>query len=245
MNRLWKVAAACLFVLALGAVPAFAQQGDVTPDSTVCTFPKGGGDLQWCVTDHANLIRFMTPNGVETIFLGVLNEGYTLCAAGLPVYYDHGSVEANWGAAVVVANSGSSITIRRTTSDGRFTLLMKFTQDKNERDVTITSTLTNNTAAAIGGIQLVRVADFDHGFQWDDSVVGVWSRGSHAHTLSGITLKFPILSAIHNSFQPPVSCTPTAAAAPSAGDFSAFVRYDIGSLGAGKSATVKYVYRGQ
>jgi hypothetical protein len=143
------------------------------------------------------------------------------------------------------------VTISRTSTDGRFTLLQAFKGDKNERELVVTMTLTNN-GAAITDVHVVRHVDFDIDANfdnfWDATPETVWAARNdgvfmnfkHAATIEALGLKPDHIAAI-TATTGSGNCNPFIVSE-RYGDFGAFVHYKIGGLGAGRKTTVKFRY---
>jgi hypothetical protein len=171
MNKKLLLAA----VLTAAIAPVLAQQKTQPPPdpdkvsidaTTVChsTFTSGSGSnyLKFCVTENGNITEFQSPQGFEAIDEGAVYEGYGVCdlTGGDTRYYDYAAeASTNWLPATI---SGSSlpITIKRTTSDGIWTLTQVINRNTTDPAVTITMTLKNNTGIS-RYIGLLRYADID------------------------------------------------------------------------------------
>jgi hypothetical protein len=226
--------------------------------------------MKVAVSESANLSRFESLAGLEHIQVGTPAEGYAICqiAPAVPATYaDFGTftgATVGWGPPVCIAGAcggaGSSVTIRRITTDGRWQLDQQFARDKVERDVTVTMTLTNRTAVAQAGVQILRYADIDvsgtpSGDFWERTGVSVTATDSTrnaALTLSALTVpKYATFTAVSTSCCPAPTCTATAPLATfpapggieANGDYSAWVYYNIGSIAPGKKVVVKYNYQ--
>jgi hypothetical protein len=247
------------FIIAVGlflvaASTASAQQaapaGGHDAQSTACTYNFGSGNFVWCVSDTGNLMRLTSPSGFEHVRLGAFDEGYVLCATGLGPYYDNGdNGNAGWGAPVLVAApSSTGVKIRRTSTDGRWSLEHQFKSDKTERDITVTMVLTNLSGATQTNVQLLRTVDYDMdnstgGDIFDRSADGTWTRETHGGTLSAITYTEPHTAGVLTSISTNV-CNPAVSAVPtSPTDLGVFVQYNLGNLAAGKKKTVKVAFR--
>ena len=219
---------------------------DVGVASTNCTYNFGLGILRWCVSEAGNLMSLAFGEW-EHIRVGEFIEGYVVCATGAGPYYDYGSTASGWGTPALVSGpSATGVTISRTTTDGRFTLVQAFKGDKVERDITITMTLTNN-GPALDDVRLLRHVDFDvdRDFAFNHWVKGfsaVWASVFHGVTLGALTLTTAHVVGITEYFGSG-NCVPSLVASPKDGDYGAFGRYHLGSLGAGKKKVVKFAYR--
>ncbi len=137
-----------------------------SPDSTTTcnwTFTSGTGNayLQFCVTVNGNITEFQTPLGHEHIALGTIGEGYGVCNESPAIeYHDWAGFgdSGNWNAPSTVSFSSTSVTIKRTTSDGIWTLVQTISQVAGNSEAKIAMKLTNNTSTARVAY-LVRYAD--------------------------------------------------------------------------------------
>jgi hypothetical protein len=251
------------------ATAAFAQspevsqrQGGVSLDSTVTckfTFTSGSGPtlLKFCVTINGNVLQYTSPAGFEHIREGTFSEGYSICDFGnLARYYDFGSADSGNWQSPAVSGTTLPLTIKRTTSDGVFTLTQVFSRNTVDTAVIITMTLKNNTAAA-HDFALVRYADVDannadggdyhNWFDFDHQSAWGYNPGFN---LFGLMLYSRPTSTPHFAFVQdisgfPDSCSPVAnlpSATPWFGDGSVGMDWN-GTLGAGKSVTVVGEYR--
>lgn len=263
-NRSRLLTAAVAWALTAGAAQSQSigvqgtGDGGITPDASGCTYNFSASNLAWCVSSTGNLQRLTSPTGAEHISVGQLLEGYGVCINNVPVYYDRaassGTPAAGFGAPVVLSGpTGSGVKIARTTTDGKFRLEQKWSRDSTERDLTVEMTLINLTAAAIGGLKLVRLVDVDANnntiaLAYDKSARGTWIRNIDAVSVQALTLKYPASTAIPTfavADANPFPCAP-ASVAPLPGvnqDVAAHVAYDLGNLSAGKKAIVKVGYQ--
>lgn len=219
-------------------------------ESTPCTHEFGSGNLKWCVNEHGNLMRFESPAGQEHIrSVAGYQEGYVVCVNGNnATYYDNALSEAGWLASVLVAKTTTSITIDRTTADGRFKLTQKWTRDTNERDVTVQMTLMNLGPPAV--VKLARNADLDVNNdageeKIDKSRYGTFVRDSDGVALYGLTLTLPFTTAIENPSLVAPKCDPVSAAVPLVGDGGVYVTYSLGQMNTNAKKVVKVGYRAQ
>ena len=154
---LWVLLAVTL-LLAGSVTQGYAQE--VPPGaegSTTCasTFKSGSGPtfFQWCVTSNGNIVSIQSPEGEEHI-LQKAGEGYQLCDFSALVAYTDYAAEAdtgNWKASVITQPNGQNtfpLTIKRTTTDGKYTLTQKFSQTPAEFAINIATTVKNNTSAS-------------------------------------------------------------------------------------------------
>jgi hypothetical protein len=218
------------------------------------------------VSESGNLSRLRTPAGQEHIFVGTPAEGYAVCQVGA-TYADFGGstgASVGWGAPICIAGacagSGSSVTVRRISTDGRWQLDQKWTRDATERDVTVQMTLLNRTALAQPGVQILRYADLDisntpSGDFWEKTATGVTAvdnTRNAAVTLAALTVpKYFSATSVSTNCCPPPTCVPPAPLATfpapggveANGDFSAWAFYNIGNIAPGGKAVVKFSYQ--
>jgi hypothetical protein len=169
-KNLWVVLAVTLL-----AAAAFGQglnqqaaAGFVNPASTTClsTYSSGSGPtfFQWCVTSNGNIVSIQSPQDEEHIFEGTVGEGYQICDQNVS-YRDYAGYgdSGNWKTSVVTQPNGPNtfpLTIKRTTSDGKYVLTQKFNQVPANFTVTIAMTVKNNTTSPVA-LNVYRFADLD------------------------------------------------------------------------------------
>jgi hypothetical protein len=244
------------FVIAAALTTAFvapAQAQDsaagsgTSVESATCNYLFGSGNLQWCVSNEANLVSVISPAGNQNIGPDN-NEGYVICTP-TGAYYGLGWGSSGFGAPVLVSLTATSVTISRTTTDGRFTLVSKFTRDTLERDITVQMKLTNN-GASTNDVYLARFAhvgvDNDAGDdRWDASIGSLWARDIRAFTASprfGVSQSSWVGDLFLNTTCSPVSVGPYPGGP---GNVFFSVRFNLGTLGVNKSKIVYVAYRSQ
>jgi hypothetical protein len=254
-RRVTLLATAVATLLAAAGVQAQNSTEQINPEATVCKYNFGSGNLKWCVSEHGNLMQFESPAGVEHMRVATLYEGYSVCVNNQPLYFDHGEVEGGFGLPVVTAGpTATSVTIRRTTNDGKFQLDQKWTRDSTERDVTVQMTL-RNLGPVAENVRLIRTGDIDvnntpFDDYYDDSLVGAWVRdgtaANHAVTMYGLTLTVPVLSVVERPWGMAPLCAPPAVATPGGpGDPVVHIIYSMGSMKTNAAKIVKVGYRAQ
>jgi hypothetical protein len=209
------------------------------------------------VTANGNVVQLTSPNGFEHIREGTILEGYSICDFGsFTRYYDFANSDSgNWQPAIVTGVT-LPLTVKRSTSDGIYTLTQVFTRNTVEPAVKITMTLKNNTATA-RDFALVRYADidannanggnFNNSFDFDRE--SAWGY-NHGFNLFGVMLYAvptgqPHFAFVQNTPDFPDSCSPIAnlpASTPFFGDGSVGIDWN-GTLGASKAMTVSGEYR--
>jgi hypothetical protein len=144
----------CLILIWI-AVPAHAA-------TTTCSydFVTGNGNtyLGYCVTVNGNILEIQTPFGQN--MLGSNGEGYGICDQNAPTNYTDYAVSdtGNWGSAVVLSQSASSVKIARTTADGHWTLTQTITKVPKTSSITVVMALKNNQSVS-DVAYLLRFAD--------------------------------------------------------------------------------------
>ena len=226
------------------------------PETQTCqsTYTVGAGatKFSFCVTQNGNVLKLESPASYPHL---VYQEGYVVCGTGAANAYDSAAIGSGWGTSTITQPNGANtfpLTITRNSSDGNFQLKQVFSRDAAEFDITITMTLTNISTGSLTNVKLARYFDGDlDGDDADDiydhSAESSWGRDVHALSLTALTPAIPHSAGVEtfNNFTNNRStCTPVAAAVPTAaGDFVARVTYTIGTLNAGASKTVKFLYR--
>jgi hypothetical protein len=242
------------------AVAQGGQPDDVGSASTVCATPAGGAfvfgagvtALNWCVSDHGNLMQLTSPAGFEHIRIGSFVEGYAICDQTTgAIYYDWGAAEsANWGASGI-AISGSGATVTRTTADGVWRLVMTFTRNTGEKEINIKMQLFNLSGVA-RVVRLTRMYDGDiDGDTGDDN----WNRTAESTLASdtapghALILTTKSHSIIHDTSvsgfstaAPPLACLPPSIATPAVGDNMGWLMHGNLGINGGASKTVNVQY---
>lgn len=129
------------------------------------TFTSGSGNkfLKFCVTKNGNITQFQSPSGVEYLATTPAGEGYAFCDFDTATqYFDYAGYgdSGNWQPPVTVSSSKTKVQIKRTTTDGIYTLTQTITQNAGQALAQVTMALKNN----IGGthhVGLLRYADID------------------------------------------------------------------------------------
>jgi hypothetical protein len=253
-------------VLALVAIvitlsPAAAQKEGGNESSTcISTQTSGSGEALFatCVTNTGNVTKFVTPSGVSNLH----GDSYAICdqetGAGMSLaraYSREGNIELNFAA----PSSHTTTSNVRKTADGRYTLTQSFARDAPEKQLVITMTLKNNGPGPVTNVRIARFVDIDAGgnaigdvFSKSlDSVTGVEATPGQEHGMMvgvltpEISHVTQIVSYSDFSTAEYKYCAPTApyASPTTDGDWVAFVRFDLGTMAAGASRTVKLFYR--
>jgi len=231
--------------------------GNASVDATsVCktTFTSGTGlkFLKYCVSKNGNIVQFANPKGTEYIAAGTIGEGYGLCDFDSSTqYYDYAGYgdSGNWQPSAQVSKTATAIQIKRTTSDGNYTLTQTLTQDATNALVKVSMAVKNNTTAA-HTIGVLRYADVDvNGVANNDFDYTLHTALGYISEQSGLELQFVSGSALNGGFTQDAPNGPnpcqffTQVIAPIANeDGSIFMQYDV-SLAAGATKTVVMNYR--
>lgn len=245
------------------ALLAKQSKSDAAPESTT-TFFTFTGSPRVAVSNHGNIVQFEAPAGYEHLGVGALSEGYVLCTSN-SIAYDVGGSESGFGASTINCTAAGGCTITRNTSDGRLQL-KQVIKKPADRAFSIAMTVKNLTGSGIAGVVLRRQSDLDvdsggalgtAGFTNNfasserDSVY-VWNAPNasvneeHAVTLSqrGKSPASALSLAKTTSAILDTTCNPAnlTAAGPVKGDYGATIQFNLGTLGAGKTAggTVQY-----
>lgn len=133
----------------------------------------------FCVTENGNIENFIYPSGYSQIY----TDGYGVCdhTGGLTSYYDIGTTESgNWGSPIITEPNGPNtfpLTIKRTTSDGVWTLTQQYSRSTVDAYVKVIMTWKNNSAVTRAA-QMTRYVDIDaDGNGSDDSFDGSANSG--------------------------------------------------------------------
>jgi hypothetical protein len=229
--------------------------------TTTCklTFTSGGAPnfLQFCVTLNGNIVQFRSPGPYEHVREGTILEGYSICDFGtLTRYYDFAASDSgNWQPAILTGVS-LPLTIKRTTSDGIYTLTQVISRNTADPAVNIAMTLKNNTAAS-HDFALVRYMDVDannanggtfhNWFDYDRESAWGYNNGFNLFGVMeyAVPTGQPHFAFVQNTADFPDSCNPVAklpSSTPWFGDGSVGLDWN-GTLGANKSVKVTNEYR--
>ena len=229
--------------------------------TTTCklTFTSGGAPnfLKFCVTGNGNIVQFTSPNGFEHVREGTILEGYSICDFGsLTRYYDFANSDSgNWQPAILTGVK-LPLTIKRTTSDGIYTLTQVISRNTVDPAVIISMTLKNNTAAS-HDFALVRYMDvdannanggtFNNWFDYDRESAWGYNNGFNLFGVMeyAVPTAQPHFAFVQNVAGFPDSCSPIAnlpSSTPWFGDGSVGIDWN-GTLGASKSIKVANEYR--
>jgi hypothetical protein len=247
-------------IITLGPATAQKDGGD---ESSACisTQTSGSGQTLFstCVTNTGNVAKFITPSGVSNIYA----DSYAICDAetdaGMALaraYSRIGDTEFNF----LAPSSHTTTSNVRKTADGRYTLTQSFARDAPEKQLVITITLKNNGPGSVTNVRLTRYVDIDANntpsndtfFNSADSIVGVdGTLDSERGMMVGVltpeishTVRIVSFTDFSNS-QEYKYCSPAAPypSPTSLGDWLGFVRFNLGTMAAGTSKTVKLFYR--
>ena len=211
------------------------------------------------------MTKWESPAGIEFIQLGVIREGYSICASGL-TYSDYGSQEnltdGAFGPPTIQQPGGpgtSPLTIIRVTTDGRVRNAMTFTKDNNEKDVNIKHKVTNLTSSSLTNVRVTRMFDGDRsrfvggpGEFWRRSADSVWDLGAPDDgTDHGLILEPRSISFSQNpdsavtTFDGADGCSPPSEPTPIGGggaDYEGHLTMSLATLGAGVRKQALYRY---
>jgi len=238
---------------------------------TTCfsTYTSGSGDnfMKVCISRHGNLVQFESPAGSEHLRVDTIGEGYRICgdSGGVTQFgHDAGFHESGFGAPTITQPNGANtfpLTITRTTTDDKFQLRQTFNRDTREKDVTITMTLTNLSPAPISTVSLTRYFDGDIDNDIDDDRYArtgnsVWGYEDvqapfgegHGLMLTPLTFSTPHSAVVRtfNAWSSTLDNCGDVIVEPTPTDFGNFVgeiSYFLGTMQAGQSKTVKFLYK--
>ena len=235
-------------------------QADVCPHLFSANAQSSSSYIQYCVSDNGNITSIVTPFNVQQI--GYSSEGYGLCQES-PVaeYHDYASdTTANWNAAELISLSNSSIKIKRTTSDGNFSLVQTISKVAATGAVKILMGVTNHQAVA-KVVYLLRYASVKTNpyaiSSQGASLNSAWSWDNSPNTLHhGLQLlhaaaaPFSYRQGFIKLLFGPNACDfaagtfPTGQSGPDSGYPASILYVYAGSIPAGATRTVTLNYRG-
>ena len=240
-----------------------------SPDNTACgagktfTFGAGLNFFTFCLSDHGNILQLQSPVNFRHI---TVREGYVVCGTGAATAFDAGDTEGGWGTANISQPGGANtlpVTITRNSTDGKFELKQTFDWNPAQKEITITMVLKNLSASSISNVKLARHFDADLSSSLSTSDGGddiynrdtdsVWGKdngagvGHHGVALTALSFAISRSTAVEtfgDYVNTRSTCTPIAASVPTApGDFTGRLTYNLSTLAAGTSRTVKVIYR--
>lgn len=244
-----------VWLLVLSATPAGA-------DNTIFTCHQAGTGPHWlkaCISRAGNMLHFEFPAGEDQLF----HEGYAVCY-NFPnqpnkVAYDSGFGSGGWGPATINQPGGVNtfpLTITRTTTDGALRLQQKFTwESADKHGILIEMKLTNTSGQTLNFQALSRY--FNANFHphppfldiFDRTDLSVNARDGH---LNGEGMELSRLTdngstAIHSFANWQMNaCVQSSVPSPTAGgDWVGRVTVPGYSMSAGRTETIKVVYRRQ
>ena len=271
--------ASLLLVLACSAVMAQSDRasasvtksnspaGDVCVDSNRFTFSAGSTLFKFCLSNEGNIGGLESPAGFSHIST---YEGYVACGTGAMNAHSVGGhliSESGWEFATTSQPGGPNtlpVTITRNSTDGKFQFTQTFDWKTDEKEILITMTLKNISAASLTNVRLSRYFRghisndiFDDIYDRDtDSAWGTdpgAGAGHHTVMLTALTFtqthtafaeKFNDWAPDAGGAQTATKCVAMAQPVPTApGDLVGRVTYVLGTLSAGTSKTVQVVYR--
>jgi hypothetical protein len=246
--------AASIAIAASGAtLSVHAEDEGVRPasSSSFYVFPQ---TPKFNISDHGNLVGLEGPVGDEHVY----SEGYVLCYGAVNTY-DLGSSESGFASPTTRSCSGNKCTITRNTSDGFMQLKQVLTKNSTEaRSLAIEMTVKNLRGTAMPNVVLRRDAHFHidgsttnwRGATELDSVFSWNAAGDSSNLGNSVTLRQVKRTPTSITYSPKVvnvsdsSCNPAnlAAGGPSRAHRSMTMQYNVGTLGAGKSAVITVEY---
>lgn len=238
------------------------QDPDISDPTTACwcTFTSpGDGGTTVCISKHGNVVKYNSPTGFEHVGVGAFSEGYVLCN-GAVNRYDTGTLEVGFAEPISAICTPPTATITRNTLDGTMQLKQDFSFNGMGKQLQVSMTVKNLTAALIASVTLRRQVDFDvdayfgnyHAntekdgvFAWNDPNDALGPEGDKAH---GMILRHLSGPTAHNANVTlsilDSACVPTVVNPSPAiyGDYGDTIRYNFGTIGAGasKKAIVRY-----
>ena len=229
-------------------------------------FGTGPTFFRFCVSKHGNIVYLFSPAAYLHL---VGEEGYVACGTGASNAYDAGMVEAGWGESNISQPGGSltlPLIITRQSLDGNFELKQTIDSNRNEKEILITMELKNISAGQLTNVKLARYFNGDISRYlvgsappdntddiYDRDSDSVWGKdngagpGHHSLTLATLTFGQSHSAAVETYADwsaTKSTCTPVAASVPtSPGDYTGRLTYNLGTLNAGASRIVKFIYR--
>lgn len=249
------------------AQQSIPQENSFSPQAEPCftTLTSGNGDhyMRVCVSATGNVVRFRT-GAFEHLRVGVPMEGYVLCLpdTSYAPAWDVGIDEDLMGPASILQPNGPNtfpLTITRIARPGGQSFRVSQTFERNiyEHELKITMRVTNLSGADVPGLRLERFFDADIAGDWDDDVfvaardtVVSLEPGGKGVSLTATTFDRSHDTGIRSFFvwdsgNWRVDCRQHDVVGPTApGDYVGSAGYDLGSINAGASRTVRFVYRG-
>jgi hypothetical protein len=250
---------ALTFLVALNANAQNSAGESATVEACAFFFNSGSGEanFDWCLTANGNITKLESPQGREHIMAGGFIEGYAVCSALGQSGRDYAQASqiAGFGPTINLGCSGSGCTFQRDTLDGRFRLLMAIKQNKKEKEINISTTVTNLTNTPLDAVSVLRYVDADMNGDFGDdradrgNTRAVWGRDVDSLVLAGTTFSSatPVYARVDDDMGPAGGCVlPDIGPIPiGPTDIGMVVGYQLGTLGPGKKKTVKFQYRAE
>lgn len=259
-----------LLAIALFAISAFAQAQKQPTEkpakallaaSTSCYATFNTTLPNFCVTQNGNIENFIYPAGFSQIY----TDGYGICdgtTGPLVSYYDVGTADSgNWQSPIVTEPGGTNtfpLTIKRSTSDGIWTITQSFSRNTADAYVKVVITLKNNTAVTRTAT-LSRYVDVDADGDpetnyFDGTVDSGWGYNSYAISYPNHGLTIHSNHSVHNLFgynvpwtnYDPCTFVPNSPGAPAYGDEAVLYMWAPNGheqVAPGQSVTVTLEYR--
>jgi len=238
-------------------------KADIASASASCFATFNTALPNFCVTENGNIENFIYPAGYSQIY----TDGYGVCdftGSSNVSYYDVGANDSgNWLSSIVTEPGGANtfpLTIKRTTSDGIWTITQVFSRSTTDAYVKVLITLKNNSAVQRIA-QMTRYVDIDaDGVSYatsnyfDGSADSGWGYNSAGATYPNHGLTIHSSHSIHNYFgyntpwgnYDPCNFTSNSLTAPTYGDEAVMYTWAPNgdfTVGPGKSITVTLEYR--
>jgi hypothetical protein len=229
-----------------------AQAGPLSTDVCQSTFTSGSGDsyMSFCVTQNGNIGNFYSPANYSQLYAGA--EGYAVCDVSSNYsYHDwgRGGDSGNWLDSSVIQPNGPNtfpLTVKRTTSDGIWTLTQAFSRSTTAPSVKITMALRNNSAVGKWAY-FERFADIDGGGIYnnlfDGGTFSVWGyvSGRNGLLMRGSSTPSGMGAWVVSGY-PADPCSPQHQGLPYIGDGAGLTTWEP-YLSAKSSKTVTVEYR--
>lgn len=232
--------------------PSFAGSGAPAKDTgplsttvwkTFSTAAQGGTSV--VVSTDGNVLSFTSPSGYQHIY----GEGYALCYGSTSAYSFAGTARGGSDMVGFSPSTQGTSNVLTTTSDGKLSLNQVFTWGAANRQLTIAMTVKNLSASPIA-VTVLRIADLDidnsstddwHVVTWKDSYLAFETHGLMLREISKPSTATNASAITYNWFDA-TDCGYTPVISPVKGDYSGLVGFNLVTLGAYASKTVKVAY---